>query len=248
MPEVFISYAHEDRIAAESLHRDLRCEGFDAWIDSQDLLAGSNWAHEIRKAIHNSQYFILLLSKKCMTKRGFVHREIREALAVAQELPENKIFLVPARLEECEITHEHLNSLHWVDLFPDWGCGVATIMKSLSRRNLAPESITSKLQKGNPTARLRGDTSKLSGRETQPLAMIGSNREALYEMSKALAFGKVNDLFDVIKEERVTLIPAGTLVEIVEWEDFKEFKFVRIKLLEGDLSGHMAWTNSQCVP
>jgi len=97
MPEVFISYAHEDRDAAEQLYRDLRREGFDAWIDSQDLLPGSNWASEIRKAIRSSQYFILLLSKKCMTKRGFVHREIREALTVAQELPESDIFLVPAR-------------------------------------------------------------------------------------------------------------------------------------------------------
>jgi len=121
-------------------------------------------------------------------------------------------------------------------------------MKSLRRRNLDPGPVASKLQEGNPTARLRGDTIKLPGRETQPLAMIGVNRESLYEMSRALASGNVNDFFDVIKQERGTLLPSGTLVEVVEWEDFKELKFVRIKLLEGDLEGYMVWTVSQCVP
>jgi hypothetical protein len=92
VPEVFISYAKEDRSEAERLHRDLRMEGYDAWIDSQDLLAGSNWSTEIRRVIRASQYFILLLSQKCMRKRGFVHREIREALAVVYEMPRQRSF------------------------------------------------------------------------------------------------------------------------------------------------------------
>jgi hypothetical protein len=135
MPEIFISYAREDQTQAERLYRDLKKEGFDAWIDTQDLLAGSNWSAEIRRAIRASQYFVLLLSAKSMTKRGFVHREIREALEVVHEMPETEIFLIPARLESCEVTHEDLGRLHWVDLFPDWDNGLAQITKSLRRRS-----------------------------------------------------------------------------------------------------------------
>ncbi len=248
MPEVFISYAKEDRLEAERLHRDLRREGFDAWIDSQDLLAGSNWSTEIRRAIRASQYCVLLLSQKCMTKRGFVHREIREALAVVCELPETQIFLIPARLEPCEATHEDLSRLQWVDLFPDWDHGVARLIRSLSRRNLDPGPWASKAQELNPTARLRGDSIRLPGRESQPLAMIASTRETLYEMCRLLATGDVKALFDVIKDERGTMIPAGTLVEVVEWENYGELKVVRIKLLEGELRGYIVWTSSQCLP
>jgi len=136
MPEIFISYAREDQPQAERLYRDLQREGFDVWMDTQDLLAGSNWSAEIRQAIRASEYFVLLLSAKSMTKRGFVHREIREALEVVGEMPENEIFLIPARLEPCDVTHEDLGRLHWVDLFPDWDHGLAQIARSLQRRNV----------------------------------------------------------------------------------------------------------------
>src|SRR4051812_12196736 len=106
MPEVFISYAREDQAHAEQLYRELRGEGFDAWIDVQDLIAGSSWFDEISKAIRSAQYFVLLLSEKSMTKRGFVQQEIREALDIARKMPEGQIFLIPVRLEACEINDE----------------------------------------------------------------------------------------------------------------------------------------------
>ncbi len=141
MPEIFISYAREDQSQAERLYRDLQKEGFDVWMDTQDLLAGSNWSVEIRQAIRASEYFVLLLSAKSMTKRGFVHREIREALEVVGEMPENEIFLIPARLEPCDVTHEDLGRLHWVDLFPDWDHGLAQIARSLRRRNVQNDLV-----------------------------------------------------------------------------------------------------------
>jgi hypothetical protein len=100
----------------------------------------------------------------------------------------------------------------------------------------------------NQTARLRGDPIRLPGRETQPLAMIASTRESLYEMCKFLSSGDLKAFFEVVKDERGTLIPAGRLVEVMEWEDYRDLKIVRIKLLEGDLKGYIVWTISQCLP
>jgi hypothetical protein len=63
---------------------------------------------------------IVCLSRSSITKEGYVQKEIRYALDVAEEKPEGTIFLIPARLDECEIP-ERLKSLHWVDLFKDPG-------------------------------------------------------------------------------------------------------------------------------
>jgi len=53
-------------------------------------------------------------------KSGYVQKEIRYALDVADEKPENAIFLIPCRLEECEVP-ERLRAYHWVNLFQDSG-------------------------------------------------------------------------------------------------------------------------------
>lgn len=248
MTEVFISYAREDRDRAEELYRNLRSEGFDAWIDSHDLLPGAHWKSEIRRIVRAAQYMVILLSERSMTKRGFFHSEIRDALDVVRDLPENEIFLIPARLEPCEPSHEDLRDLNRVDLFPDWDHGVAKIAKTLRRRNLDPGPDIQKVQESNPTARLRGDTIGLPGRKSRPLALIATTREALYEMAQRLAAGDVKGLFNVVKEERGTLIAAGTLVEIIEWLDFRELKIARIKVLEGQLKGYIVWTPSLCLP
>jgi hypothetical protein len=51
-----------------------------------------------------------------INKEGFVQKEIRIALDVADEKPEGTIFVIPARLEQCDVP-QRLSHLHWVDLF-----------------------------------------------------------------------------------------------------------------------------------
>lgn len=248
MPEVFISYAREDRDRAEELYRNLRGEGFDAWIDSHDLLPGANWKSEIRKTLRASEYMVILLSERSMTKRGYFHSEIRDALDVVREQPQDKIFLIPARLEPCQPSHEYLRDLNWVDLFPDWDHGVAKICRSLRPRRLEPDPGARKVQESNPTARLRGDTIGLPGRKSRPLAPVAATREALYEMAQRIADRDFKGMFNVVKKEEGTLIAAGTLVEVIEWEDFRELKIARIKVLEGELQGYILWTPSVSLP
>jgi hypothetical protein len=38
-----------------------------------------------------------------VTKEGYVQREIRRAIEVAEEKPEGTIFIVPVKLEECDV-------------------------------------------------------------------------------------------------------------------------------------------------
>lgn len=135
---VFISYAREDRSWAERLYMDLRKQEVNAWLDVRCLAAGSDWKLEIKKAIRNSRYFILLLSKHSVTKRGFVQKEIKEAIDTLQEFPKGSIFLISARLDQTEPIDDELRALNWVDLAPDYHSGFARILNSLTETKREP--------------------------------------------------------------------------------------------------------------
>jgi hypothetical protein len=47
---------------------------------------------------------------------GYVHKEIKQALDIADEQPEGSIFLIPVRLEPCQVP-DRLGTWQWVDLF-----------------------------------------------------------------------------------------------------------------------------------
>lgn len=128
---IFLSYAREDSPAAHRLAQDLQKHGLEVWIDTEKLRPGIPWKTAITKAIRQSRFVICLLSKNSTTKRGFVQREIKESLDVLDEFPESDIFLIPARLEECEPAHQRLTDLQWVDLFPSYDTGLQSLIRSI---------------------------------------------------------------------------------------------------------------------
>jgi hypothetical protein len=142
MLKIFLSYAHSDYPYAKRLYEILdSVPAVDVWFDKESLAPGQKWEIEIRKAIRASRFFLLLLSKHSTEKIGFYQREIREALKVLEEYPEDETFLVPVRLDDCEPHFEQLRSLQYVDLFPDWNIGIHRILRLLQTHRRS-ESIT----------------------------------------------------------------------------------------------------------
>jgi len=129
--KVFLSYAKEDQEIAKKLYDDLHKVGINAWLDSENLVAGENWAVTITEAIKESSFFLPLLSSKTITKRGFVQKELRIALDILDEIPSEDIFIIPIRLDNCDIPYEKLSSIQWVDLFPSYETGFSKILKAL---------------------------------------------------------------------------------------------------------------------
>jgi hypothetical protein len=116
IPKVFLCHSSSDKNAVRELHQRLRSEGFDPWLDEDRLLPGHDWSQEIVKAVRNSDVVIVCLSRRSITKQGYVQKEIRQALDVAEERPEGAIFIIPLRLEDCEVP-ERLRRWQWVNLF-----------------------------------------------------------------------------------------------------------------------------------
>ena len=128
--KVFLCHAHADRDAVRALYTRLTNDGVDAWLDKEKLLGGQNWKMEIRTAVEEADVVIVCHSKE-FNKEGFRQREVKWALDVAMEKPEGEIFIIPVRLEECEVI-KSLREWHWVDLFES--DGYEMLMRALHAR------------------------------------------------------------------------------------------------------------------
>lgn len=129
---IFLSYAREDEEIATKLFNDLSRVGLRIWFDRVSLQPGQRWKPAIQKAIRQCRYFIALLSSNSVTKKGYVQKELREALELLDEYPESETFIVPVRIEDCTPSHLRLNDIHWVDLFPSYGEGFTKLLRVLS--------------------------------------------------------------------------------------------------------------------
>jgi len=128
--KVFLCHAHADRDPVRGLYIRLTKDGVDAWLDKEKLLPGQDWEFEIRKAVHEADVVVVCLSKQ-FNQAGFRQKEVRLALDTAMEKPEGEIFIIPARLEECD-NLESLRKWHWVDLFEEGGYQM--LMRALRAR------------------------------------------------------------------------------------------------------------------
>lgn len=117
---VFLCHAAADKPAVRDLYHRLRSDGFQPWLDEEDLLPGQKWQREIPKAVAASDVVVVCLSNAALTKAGYVQDEIKFALDAADRQPEETIFLIPLRLEECDVP-ERLAGLHWVNFFDPKG-------------------------------------------------------------------------------------------------------------------------------
>ena len=118
--KAFLCHSSGDKEMVRSLYHHLRSDGFDPWFDEEKLLPGQIWAREIPRAVKNSDIVIVCLSKSSISKRGYVQKEIKFALDTAEEHPEDIIFLIPLRLEEC-VVPDRLARWQWVDIYSEKG-------------------------------------------------------------------------------------------------------------------------------
>jgi formylglycine-generating enzyme required for sulfatase activity len=128
---VFLCHASQDKPAVRKLHRYLKQRGVQPWLDELDLLPGENWEVEIPKALFSSDVILVCLSKNSVDKEGYVQKEITFALDKALEKPEGTIFVVPVKLEDCDVP-KRLNRFQWVDVFRQ--DGYKRLMLGLQKR------------------------------------------------------------------------------------------------------------------
>jgi len=133
LPQVFIAYGKEDEVSARRLYENLNQAGFSPWMDVRKLLAGQNWPRAIEAAIESSDFFVACFSGKSVRKKGGFQSEIRYALDCARQVPLDEIYIVPVRLDECQVPRTIQHELQYIDLFPDWDGGMERLLTMLRR-------------------------------------------------------------------------------------------------------------------
>jgi TIR domain/Protein of unknown function (DUF3298) len=114
--KIFISYAKEDCEKALHYHDLFLQEGASPWLDVKELLPGQNWEAEIERALSDANVIVLLLSKRSVSKRGFVQREANTAIERLRYKLPTDIYVIPLLLEPCDVPDHIAARLQYVDL------------------------------------------------------------------------------------------------------------------------------------
>lgn len=120
MPEsrnlrVFLCHAQPDKPIVRALYNRLLSEGWiDPWLDEENLFPGQERNTEVDRAIESADMVIPCLSKQSLSTDGYMQRELKSAIDIARDKPENSSFIVPIRLDDCEVPRS-LRPWHYVD-------------------------------------------------------------------------------------------------------------------------------------
>jgi formylglycine-generating enzyme required for sulfatase activity len=131
--KVFLSYVHEDEDRVRALYKRLRRARITSWFDKEDIIAGTEWESQILKAVQDADVVLVCLSKQ-INRDGYIHKEMQIVLDMALQKRPGSIFIVPVRLEACDVL-ESLKKWQWVDLFHDKDPrGWNSLMRALQKR------------------------------------------------------------------------------------------------------------------
>ena len=79
MPDVFISYASEDREAASFIHHHLESEGITSFLASVSVPIGERWSSSVISQLKSSKWVIFLASKSACAS-AYVQQEVGMAV------------------------------------------------------------------------------------------------------------------------------------------------------------------------
>jgi TIR domain len=131
--QVFVAYVMEDIELAQRVCQSLRNAGCSPWLDKEKLLPGQNWPRAIERAIEISDAFVACFSTRSIVKRGPFQSELRYALDCERRRPLDDSFVIPVRLERCQVPRRIADRVQYVDLFPDWDRGMRKLIRAVNK-------------------------------------------------------------------------------------------------------------------
>ena len=128
MLRVFLSHSSHDTDLAAEICGDLRCAGYEPWVDKQSIRAGEPIIAAIESAILRCHYFIVILSRKAL-ESPWVDAEVNGALWDGLS-PGRKKCIIPALRESCDLPQK-LQQYRYADFTNGYAVGFAQIYAAI---------------------------------------------------------------------------------------------------------------------
>jgi hypothetical protein len=108
--DAFISYSHEDKLAADAACATLEAAGIRCWMAPRDISPGAEWGEAIAEAIDHSSVMVLIFSSNSNESRQ-IRREVERAVHAG-------VAIVPVRIAAAEPKRSlayFMAGVHWLD-------------------------------------------------------------------------------------------------------------------------------------
>lgn len=114
---VFLLCIKDDiELVKSKLYQALLTDNYKPWLDAEDLVGGQKRGHEIESAIDKADFIIPCFSVQAINERGEFQKYLDYIIERSKEIPAGKIFIIPFKLEECELP-KGISHLHQIDIF-----------------------------------------------------------------------------------------------------------------------------------
>ena len=181
----FLSYARVDEKQVDPVQAKLEAAGIPVWRDTV-LRPGQFWADRVEEAIAvNAFVFIAFFSRASLFRvQGFQFAEMRRAIEQLQSRNPDYPWLIPVRLDDCEIPKYDLGAgqtlagLWHADLFgPGYDRELAGLVEAIEKSQKQLEALE-EFQRQEAAARsaAAGPAAVAPPSETQPETQPGRRR------------------------------------------------------------------------
>ncbi len=121
--KIFFSYSRTDTEFAVKLASDLKKEGYDVWIDQEDIRAGSEWDRQIEEALTTSDCLVFIQSERSAASTNVLDE-------VYFALEENKT-VIPVIISESKAPFR-IKRLQHINFIGNYEAGLKSLKDNLS--------------------------------------------------------------------------------------------------------------------
>ncbi|SRR6266498_834696 len=114
MKHIFVSYSRIDGEAVDYIVARLEQDGFNVWLDREEIKAGELWQEAIVQAVDDAYAFVLMLSPGSAASNN-VRKEVDLAEAAHKELV--PVLLAPVELP-ANLRYQ-LAGIEWIEYYRD---------------------------------------------------------------------------------------------------------------------------------
>ena len=98
--KIFLSHSSKDKGFVKKISKALESQGYQTWLDEDDILIGDDITHEIGNALTECDVVLVFLSRYSVQSR-WVNREWQ--LKFFDQINKGHVYILPLLIEECSI-------------------------------------------------------------------------------------------------------------------------------------------------